>query len=61
MIAAVGRELLDGNALLLPDIYDWFCSFADEQSHHLKVDTSKVIKSANILSNLVATLEHHVT
>ena len=33
VIAAVGRELLDGNALLLPDIYDWFCSFADEQSH----------------------------
>ena len=42
---------------MLPDVYDWFCQFADEQSHHLKdVDTSKLTTSANILSNLIATL-----
>ncbi len=62
VIAAVGRELLEGNALLLPDVYGWFCHFADEQSHHLMdIDTSKLVTSANILSNLVATLEHHIT
>ena len=34
----------------------------NEQSHHLKdIDISKLITSANILSNLVATLEHHGT
>ena len=26
----VGRELLEGNALLLPDVQDWFCSFAEK-------------------------------
>ncbi len=62
VIAAVGRELLERNALLLPDVYDWFCLFANEQSHHLKdVDTLKLTTSSNILSNLVATLEHHIT
>ena len=59
MIAAIGRELLNVNALLLLDVYDWFCSFVDGQLHHLKdVDTSKLITSANLLSILVATLEH---
>ena len=62
VISAVGRELFEGNALLLPDVYDWFCQFADERSHHLKdVDTSKLTTSANILSNLIATLQHHIT
>lgn len=62
VISAVGRELFEGNAWLLPDVYDWFCQFADEQSHHLKdVDTSKLTTSANILSNLIATLQHHIT
>ncbi len=62
VIAAVGRELLERNALLLPDVYDCFCPFTNEQSHHLKdVDTLKLTTSSNILSNLVATLEHHIT
>ena len=65
-MSAVDRELLERNALLLHDVYDWFCQFADEQSHHLKdVDTSKLTTSANILSNilsnLIATLQHHIT
>ena len=61
--SAVGRELLEGNALLLPEVYEWFCQFADEQSHHLKnkVDTSKLSTSANTLSYLIATLQHHLT
>jgi len=24
VVAAVGRESLEGNALVLPDVYDWF-------------------------------------
>ena len=63
VVSAVGRELLEGNALLLPQAHDWFCHFADEQSHHLKeeVDSSKLTTAANILSNLIATLQHHIT
>ena len=39
-----------------------FAIFAEEQSHHLKdVDTSRLITSANILSSLIATLQHHIT
>ena len=63
VVLAVGRELLYRNALLLPTVHEWFCSFAAEHPYHLKedIDVTKLVTSANILSNLIASLQHHIT
>lgn len=65
VVAAVGHELLQGNALLLPELHNWFSGFANEELHNLEereeVNTSKLVTSAYILSNLVAILQHHLT
>ncbi len=59
---AVGNQLLEGNALLLPEVHNLFCFFAEKLSHHLKeeVHISTLVTSSNILSYLIATLQHHL-
>ena len=59
---SVAEELLHGNALLLPDVYDLFCFTAAELSHLLKerVDTSRLVTAEFILSHLTSTLQHHM-
>ena len=54
----VGRELLDGNVMLLPDVHECFNSYASEISRYLHEDVkkSKLVTSAYILSNLTANL-----
>ena len=56
----VARELLEGNALLLPDISDKFCAIAASMSHHLDIEVSKLATPAHILSNICGCLQHHV-
>ena len=60
-VVAVGRDLLNGNVMLLPD-HDLFNLYASELSPHLheEIDTSKLVTSANILSNLKANLQYHI-
>ena len=63
MVITVGRELLNGNVMLLPDVHDLFNSYASELSKYLHEDNiniSKLVTSAYILSNLTATLQHHI-
>ena len=62
VVVAVGRDLLNGNVMLLPDVHDLFNLYASELSPHLReeIDTSKLVTSANILSNLKANLQHHI-
>ena len=55
--AAVGRELLNGNAMLLPDVQDWFRAFAQQR---LDLEEKAKVTSGFILSNLIATLQHHM-
>ena len=58
VVSAVASVLLNGNAALLPDVHDWFCSFAAQQSHNLSdICVSKLVTSANILSILIGTLQ----
>ena len=61
VVVAVGKDLLNGNVMLLPDVHDLFNLYASELSPHLReeIDTSKLVTSANILSNLKANLQHH--
>ena len=59
---AVAEELLKGTPLLLPDVYDLFCSTAAELSKHLHedIDIPRLATSGFILSSLTATLQHHM-
>jgi hypothetical protein len=62
-VTIVGRELLNGNVMLLPDIHDTFNSYASELSKYLHEDNinmSKLVTSAHIVSNLTANLQHHI-
>jgi len=51
VVVAVGRDLLNGGVMLLPDVHDLLNLYASEQSSHLReeIDTSKLVTSANIL------------
>ena len=62
VVVAVGKELLDRNVLLLPSVYDLFCSQASELSCNLEeeVDTTKLVTSAWIMSSLKVTLKNHI-
>jgi len=55
VVVAVGRDLLNGGVMLLPDVHNLYAS---ELSSHLReeIDTSKLVTSANILSNLKVNL-----
>ena len=62
VVSAVAGVLLNGNAVLLPDVHDWFCYFAGQQSHNLSdICVSKLGTSANIPNTLIGTLQHHIT
>ena len=63
VVITIGRELLDGNVMLLPDVHERFNSYASELSQYLHEDVniSKLVTSAYILSNLTANLQHHMT
>ena len=58
VVVAVGRDLLNGGVMLLPDVHNLFNLYASELSSHLReeIDTSKLVTSANILSNLKVNL-----
>jgi len=62
VVVAVGRDLLNGGVMLLPDVHNLFNLYASELSSHLReeIDTSKLVTSANILSNLKVNLQHHI-
>ena len=62
VISKVGTTLLDDKAVLLPDVHDWFCSFAMQQSHKFNdVNIPTMVTPANILSNLITSLQNHMT
>lgn len=50
LVIVVGEELLNGNALLLPDVHDLFSSFAAELSENLHVNDN--IDSAKLITSL---------
>ena len=52
---AVGKELLDGNVLLLPDVHNKFCTYANGIS-----DTVNMPNSRWVISNLISSLKHHI-
>ena len=58
----VGKELLDGNVLLLPSVHDVFCVCASEiiRANNLKGDPTKFVTSRWILSNLKVSLQGHI-
>ena len=60
VVVAVGRDLLNGNVMLLPDVHNLFNLYASELSPHLceEIDTSKLVTSANILSKLKANVHY---
>ena len=62
VVIAVGKELLNGNVMLLPDVHELFNSYATELSQYLHEDINitKLVTSAYILSNLTANLQHHI-
>ena len=62
VVVAVGRDLLNGNVMLLPHVHNLFNLYASELSYHLReeIDTSKLVTLANILSNLKTNLQHHI-
>ena len=62
VVVAVGRDLLNGGVMLLPDVHNLFNLYASELSSHLReeIDTSKLVTSANILSNIKVNLQHHI-
>ena len=53
VVTAVGKELLNGNMVLLPDVHDIFNSYASKLSQYLheEINISKLVTSAYILSN----------
>ena len=57
---AVAKELLQGNALLLPDIQDMFSTAATKLAHQLQedIDIPKFISPQLILSTLTTNLQH---
>ena len=64
VVVEVGRKLLDGYVMLLPDVHDTFNSHAQElTSQYLQEDinVAKLVTSAYILSYLTANLQNHVT
>ena len=54
VVVAVGRELLDGNTMLLPDVHKLFNSNASQLSQHLHEDINipKLVTSARF--------KHHI-
>ena len=61
VISIVGTTLLDDKSVLLPDVHDWFCSFAMQQSHKFNdVNIPTMVTPANILSNLITSLQNHL-
>ena len=53
VVTAVGKELLNGNVMLLPDVHDIFNSYASKLSQYLheEINISKLVTSTYILSN----------
>ena len=62
VVVSVGRELLDGNVMLLPDVHELFNSNASQLSQHLheNINIPELVTSAYVLSNLTANLQHHI-
>ena len=57
---AVGKELLDGNVLLLPDVHNKFCTYANELITANGIsDTVNMPNSRRVISNLISSLKHH--
>ena len=60
-IVLVGQELLGGNVLLLPTVYDKFVEMIHFYSQLLQTDTQYTAVSTTwLLSNLSSALEHHL-
>ena len=58
---AVGKELLDGNFLLLPDVHNKFCTYANELITANGIsDTVNMPNSRWVISNLISSLKHHI-
>ena len=62
VVVSVGRELLEGNVMLLPDVHELFNSNASQLSQHLheNINIPELVTSAYVLSNLMANLQHHI-
>lgn len=56
----VGEELLQGGALLLPDVYERFTTYRNELLKNTHFNEERKITAMWVLSNLSSTLQHHI-
>ena len=58
----VGKQLLQNGALLLPPVYQLLCQYINEELQIQNLDAEDMTKVTSrwILSNLTATLKHHL-
>ena len=62
IVVAVGKELLDGNVLLLPSVFGLFCKEATQLATDLEeeVNTTNLVTTAWIMSSLKMSLKNHI-
>ncbi len=63
VIVHVGKELLDGNVMLLASAHDLLAQYAVKllQHEHQKEDITKLVQARWVLSSLTGTLDYHLS